>query len=177
MSPSGMWVLQPIQGHHTTDPLSFCCRQLWATSHSSLQMPACGNWQWNWGGGTWLLSVGDKFPGVGNHTGSDMGGRQKALPGHGIPPNCAKHCHRTWEALWPHCSMGTSPAGPLTNPSGGGAEAHAAHGQQCWLSVCLHSIEQGPVTCTPVQCGPHQCHDRWCLLHSPLWSTPPAAGA
>ena len=70
-----------------------------------------------------------------------------------VPPNCAKHCCWIQEDLQPCCSMGASMPGLLHNPSGCGVQAHAAHGWQHWLGVCLFPVELGPVTCTPVQCG------------------------
>ena len=134
------------------------------------------------GWGSHDLSGGDKFPGVSDYAdttghplpGDGVGRCQKALMGHGIPPNCAKHCHRTQEDLQPCCSMGTSMPSLLHNSSRCSMQAHAAHGWQWQLGVHLHPIEIGPVTLTPVQHGPHQHHDRWHPLHRPLQSTPPA---
>ena len=180
-----MWVLQPVHEHHTTDPFSFCCKPLWVTLSSSLQMPACGNWWQNWDGGCmtfvwwWQISRCEQSWRH-NWTPSPRwwhGGWQKAPTGHGTSPDHAEHCHRTLEDLWPHCGMGASMQSPLYNFSGCSSQAFSAHGQQCQLGICLCPIEWGLVTCTSIQHGPHQCHDRWHPFHRPSWLIPPVPGA
>ena len=166
--------------HHWS--FSFCCRPLWVTLHFSLQISACENRHWNQGGGCmifvwcwWIFRC--EWSCRHNWTTSPRqwsGGCQKVPTGDGVPPNCTEHCHWIWEDLQPCCSMGTSTPSLLHNSSRCGKQAHAAHGWQHWLGVCLCPIELGSVTHTSVQHGPHQHHGWWYTIHWPSWSTPPA---
>ena len=89
---------------------------------------------------TWLLSSGEKFPGVSGHTGTtehplsgrSMGWCRETPAGYGIPFDSTKHCHGLQKGLWPGGSVGTSPPSLLPLSGGGGLQTCNCWWMKAW---------------------------------------------
>ena len=146
-------------------------------------MPACGNWQWKWGGVhitfvQWWKVSRCRWSCRHNWTPSLRWGHGvmwEAPAGHGIPFNSTKCCCGVWKGLWPGGSMGPSLPSPIPHSKGGGPQTCAAGGWKCGLGIHLCPAKWGLIPCASIEWGTHQHYDRWCTHHRHLWLAPPTA--